>query len=134
MNGVKYDSNKPDYSLIPPAALNDAAKVLTFGAAKYDRDNWRKVEGGKDRYFAALQRHVWAVRSGEVNDEESGLSHYAHVIANAMFLYELYATDETQNDPLQTAREQLDATNHLREQPEVSSLWNADMFESWQST
>ena len=35
MTGIKYDSKKPDYSLIPPHALDDVAKVLTYGAQKY---------------------------------------------------------------------------------------------------
>ena len=88
--GLKYDDEKPDYSLVPPNALEDAVKVLTFGAKKYARDNWKDVDSGKERYFAAMMRHAWAVQKGEVNDPESGLSHWAHVIANAMFLYEIH--------------------------------------------
>jgi len=44
MNGVKYDSGKPDYTLLPLDALEQVVEVLTFGAAKYDRDNWKKVD------------------------------------------------------------------------------------------
>ena len=39
--GIKFDDNKPDYSLIPPNALEDVVKVLTIGAKKYDRHNWK---------------------------------------------------------------------------------------------
>ena len=56
--GVKYDKTKPDYSLVPPRALNDVVKVLTFGAAKYDRHNWKKLDNLEDRYFAAALRHL----------------------------------------------------------------------------
>jgi hypothetical protein len=86
--GVKFDSAKPDYSLIPPNALDDVAKVLTYGAKKYDRENWRKLDDLDNRYFAAAQRHIWAVKKGEPNDPETGISHLAHAIASLMFLVE----------------------------------------------
>ena len=38
---MKYDSGKPDLSLIPPESLVEIAHVMTFGAEKYDRDDWR---------------------------------------------------------------------------------------------
>ena len=62
MEGVKYDNKKPDYSLIPPNALESIAKVMTHGAQKYDRDNWKKLDSPVARYFAAAQRHLWAGR------------------------------------------------------------------------
>ena len=58
MNGVKYDGEKPDYSLIPPNTLDDVAKVLTFGAQKYDRHNWKKLDNLDNRDIAAAQRHM----------------------------------------------------------------------------
>ena len=32
MTGIKYDSAKPKMNLLPPKAILEAAKVLTFGA------------------------------------------------------------------------------------------------------
>lgn len=87
--GIKYDSEKPDYSLLPPLVLDEVVKVLTYGASKYSRENWRQLDDGKNRYFAAAQRHLWALRRGETHDEESGLSHAAHAICCMMFYYEL---------------------------------------------
>lgn len=87
--GIKYDSEKPDYSLLPPHALDELVKVLTMGKLKYSRENWRLLEDGENRYFAAAQRHLWALRKGETYDPESGLHHAAHAIACAMFLIEL---------------------------------------------
>jgi hypothetical protein len=88
MSGVKYDNNKPEYGLIPPYALEEVAKVLTFGAQKYDRDNWKKLDNLERRYFDAAQRHMWAIKRGEKNDPESSLHHAAHAIACMMFLLE----------------------------------------------
>lgn len=87
--GIKYDGSKPDYSLIPPYALEEFVKVLTFGKNKYARDNWKHLEDAHNRYFAAAQRHIWALKRGETHDPESGLHHAAHAIACLMFLYEL---------------------------------------------
>lgn len=86
--GMKFDQDKPEYGLLPPKALLETVKVLTFGAKKYARDNWRFVEEGERRYFDALQRHLWAWKAGEVLDKESGLPHLAHAMCCLMFLYE----------------------------------------------
>ena len=87
--GVKADGEKPDMSLIPPAALELTAAVLTYGARKYAPDNWKKVEGR--RYIAALLRHVCReMRDPGGVDEETGLPHVAHIGANAAILCGLY--------------------------------------------
>jgi hypothetical protein len=86
--GRKYDGDKLEYGLLPPFALEETVKVLTFGAQKYERDNWQKVPDSKRRYFDALQRHVWAWKQGEQFDEESGIHHLAHAMCCLMFLYE----------------------------------------------
>lgn len=87
--GIKYDSEKPDYSLIPPNALDETVKVLTYGAKKYAPDNWRKLDNALNRYFAAAQRHMWAIKRGEIHDPETNLHHAAHAIASLMFFIEL---------------------------------------------
>jgi hypothetical protein len=86
--GRKFDGGKLEYGLLPPHALEETVKVLTFGAQKYERDNWQKVPDSKRRYFDALQRHVWAWKSGEKLDPESGIHHLAHAMCCLMFLYE----------------------------------------------
>ena len=87
--GVKYDVGKPDYSLIPPFALEDTVKILTLGAQKYSADNWKLLENGRRRYFAAAMRHMWAAWRGERADHESGISHWAHAICCLMFILEM---------------------------------------------
>jgi Domain of unknown function (DUF5664) len=94
--GRKFDGNKLEYGLLPPLALEETVKVLTFGAQKYERDNWKRVPESKRRYFDALQRHVWAWKQGEQIDPESGLHHLAHAMCCLMFLYEhdiMYSVD-----------------------------------------
>lgn len=86
--GVKYDSNKLEYGLLPPLALENVVDVLTFGAQKYNRENWKNVTEAKRRYFDAAQRHLWAYKQGEIYDKESGKHHVLHAICNLMFLYE----------------------------------------------
>ena len=97
MEGIKYDSNKPDYSLIPPNALESIAKVMTHGAQKYDRHNWKKLDNPVNRYFAAAQRHLWAVIKGEDLDPESGEHHYAHALCCIMYLLEFYSLQNDKN-------------------------------------
>jgi Domain of unknown function (DUF5664) len=86
--GRKFDGGKLEYGLLPPNALEETVKVLTFGAQKYERNNWIHVDDGVRRYFDALQRHLWAWKKGEQLDPESGLHHLAHAMCCLMFLYE----------------------------------------------
>ncbi len=84
--GLKYDSGKLRFGLIPPIATTSLAEVLTFGAAKYAPNSWQTVPNGEERYLDALYRHLEAYRNGELTDPESGLSHLAHAITNVAFL------------------------------------------------
>ena len=87
--GRKFDDDKLEYGLLPPNALNDVVKVLSYGAKKYARDNWKYVPEGERRYFDAAQRHLWAYKRGELIDPETGISHIAHAICSLMFIAEL---------------------------------------------
>ena len=95
--GIKFDDNKPDYSLVPPNALDDVVKVLTIGAKKYARHNWKKLDNIDDRYFAAAQRHMWALMKDEELDPETGIHHAAHAICCMMFLLEFYYLQKSKN-------------------------------------
>jgi hypothetical protein len=95
--GRKFDGGKLQYGLLPPAALQATVEILTFGAEKYEPNNWKYVPDSKRRYFDAMQRHVWAWKSGEQNDPESGKHHLAHALCCLMFLYEhdtIYSVDD----------------------------------------
>ena len=86
---VKHDNDKLRYDLIPTEAMAALASVLTYGAKKYDANNWRQVDDPA-RYIAALHRHLEAWRGGENTDAESGLPHLHHALTNLAFLTTLY--------------------------------------------
>jgi hypothetical protein len=86
--GRKFDGGKLQYGLLPPLALKATVEILTFGAEKYEPDNWKYVPDSKRRYFDAMQRHLWAWKEGEQNDPETGKNHLAHAMCCLMFLYE----------------------------------------------
>ena len=88
-SGSKHDSGKPLMGAVPPNALLAVARVLTFGAEKYGRDNWRQVESAETRYLDAALRHINAYQRGESTDPESGESHLAHAVCSLMFMLEL---------------------------------------------
>lgn len=99
--GRKFDGGKLEYGLLPPYALKATVDVLTLGAQKYERDNWKKVPDSKRRYFDAMQRHIWAWKEGNILDPETGRHHLAHAMCCLMFLYEhdiLYSIDENFNN------------------------------------
>lgn len=95
--GLKFDQGKPRMELLPMAALQEVAKVLTFGAKKYDDNNWR---GGIDysRVYGALLRHLTAFVEGEEKDPETGLSHIAHLACNSLFLLTFILEDRKELD------------------------------------
>lgn len=84
--GRKNDKDKNRLDLIEPQFIEGVGEVLTFGANKYEPNNWQNVENAEDRYYAAALRHLMAWRKGETVDEESGLSHLKHAATNLMFL------------------------------------------------
>lgn len=87
--GMKFDGGKLDYTLVPWEGMDEVVKVLEFGAKKYARDNWKKVEHADTRYLAAAFRHLIQHNAGEVADKETGLSHLAHATCCMLFLLAL---------------------------------------------
>ena len=87
--GIKYDSEKPKMNLLPPKAIVEISKVLTFGAAKYDAENWRKLDDLQNRYTAGALRHIFAHMDGEQLDPETKLSHLAHAMCCLLFKLEI---------------------------------------------
>jgi len=85
---TKFDEGKRDWSLLPYDSVEEIVKVLEFGAKKYSRDNWKMGDGFKySRTFNAIMRHMTAVMfRGEDKDPETGLSHWAHVGCNVLFI------------------------------------------------
>lgn len=94
---MKQTEGKTRYDLLPATAMEELAKVYTFGAEKYDDDNWRKG-GPWRRNFSALMRHAWAWMRGETRDPESGLHHMAHAAFNCLALVEYSFTKKGKDD------------------------------------
>ena len=101
--GIKYDSEKPKMNLLPPKAIVEISKVLTFGAAKYDAENWRKLDDLQNRYTAGALRHIFAHMDGEELDPETNLSHLAHAMCCLLFKLEIELEERTkEKEPRET--------------------------------
>ncbi len=75
--GTKHDDGKNRLELIPVEFIEQVGLAFSFGAKKYDDNNWRN--GFKwTRVIAALLRHTYSWSKGQDKDPESGLSHLAH--------------------------------------------------------
>jgi hypothetical protein len=84
----RFSKDKIRHDLVAPWALNEIARVYTYGTQKYDDDNWWKGLKWKRDVFGCILRHIWKWFRGEVNDDESGLHHLAHAAWNCITLME----------------------------------------------
>lgn len=87
--GMKYDSGKPRFSLVPRKALMRTIDVLEAGAKKYSEHNWRKVDNAEQRYLDAAFRHFVDHMDGQYLDPETNLPSLAHALCCIMFALEL---------------------------------------------
>jgi len=105
--GIKHDKGKLPLHLVPAEAIEEVAKVLAFGADKYQDWNWAK--GFKwSRLYAASLRHLYAHMRGEDKDPETGLSHLAHCACNLLFLvyHEQHGVGEDDRHPRPAANKE----------------------------
>ena len=86
----KYDAGKPMWDLLQWDAVEELVKVLTFGAERYGAYSWKEVEGARDRYMAAMMRHIKAWYTGEEIDPDSGIHHLGHAGCCLLFLLQGY--------------------------------------------
>lgn len=96
--GRKFDENKPRWDLLPWEELEEVVKVLTNGSKKYEDNNWKYVKNAKERYFAALERHITAWRKGQQFDDEDNLHHLSHAQCCLFFLRWLDNQEEKNNN------------------------------------
>lgn len=84
---VRSALQKVRFDLLPWVPLVEVARVFTFGAHNYGDRNWE--EGFSwSRCIGSTLRHFVKWLLGEERDDESGLHHLAHSIANLLFLLE----------------------------------------------
>lgn len=93
---AKADAGKLRLSLVPPAAVEETAKVREYGCRKYPeggRDNWRNVT--IDRHFEAALRHIWKAANdyGKI-DPESGLMHVSHALCDLSFVVQMLVEEK----------------------------------------
>ena len=85
---IKHDTGKPMMSLVEPSFIRGLADVLTFGANKYEKNNWKLAdsEEGRDRIKDAMLRHIYKYLDGQEFDDETGFSHLYHAAFGLMAL------------------------------------------------
>ena len=112
---MKKDNGKPRWDLLPLQCIEGMVKVLTFGAAKYEDDGWKKLmvdDEGYQRVVASARRHQLAIErdgilaldlnaTGEIDEDHSGLPHIDHLQCCVMFIkyYQLYLAGELSHTP-----------------------------------
>jgi hypothetical protein len=84
---TKADQSKNRLELIEPEFIKGLGRIVSFGAAKYSAENWKKAEPEDiDRIKGALLRHIMDYLSGDNIDPETNESHLYHAACNLMFL------------------------------------------------
>lgn len=84
-SGARFNEGKADYSLLPLCTLEDEVRVWMHGQKKYAAFNWAKGMPWSVPLACAL-RHLSQWQQGKDLDDESGLPHLAHVMANIRML------------------------------------------------
>lgn len=90
--GYKQDSGKLDYNLLMrdlAPQVEQIVRVLHWGhhTKGYPRNGFRTLPDAEGRFMAATQRHLAAMaKDAMAEDEESGLPHAIHVIANQLMM------------------------------------------------
>ena len=75
---LRYNEGKTKLDLIPPFVIEELGKVLTFGAEKYDKNNYRKGMAWS-KVLDSLMRHLNSFRACEDFDLESVLLNLSHI-------------------------------------------------------
>lgn len=89
--GKRLNSGKAPLDLVPTSMLYAVARVMEYGAMKYEKDNWRRGMKWSVPYACAM-RHLLKWFEGEEFDDESGQSHLSHVLCNIAMLVEYAET------------------------------------------
>ena len=124
--GLRYNDNKPKWSLVDFTSLESMVRVLEYGAHKYsifedkngkqykgseitkeEAENLKEIYSGKDNWkngmpvskiMESLLRHAFAILDGESTDKESGEEHIGHLMCNAMFVSYMLKNKPELND------------------------------------
>ena len=80
-----YKDQKNRLELIPPCFTEGVGRVLTYGAVKYEPDNWMRGIQYR-RLIGGAKRHLLAIEQGEDKDPETGELHTYHLGCCIAFL------------------------------------------------
>jgi len=101
--GMRFDSGKLRFNLIPMDAKVELARVYTIGAIKYDDDNWLKGMSWKIMIDCA-ERHFALFQMGQTRDPDTGCHHLAQAAWNliGLLVYDLrgLGTDDRTKLPI----------------------------------
>lgn len=127
---LRYNEDKPELSYLPrsfPKMVEAVARVMQFGAAKYEDGNWQK--GGKPdkEYWDSLFRHLSYVWQGQDYDEDSACLHLGHAVWNLCALLELNYPDLPATDG--RFKERCDFWRAKKE--ELNTTMTGDEVQSW---
>lgn len=95
--GMRFNSGKTKYSLIPESWTRVLAEILTTGALKYEPHNWEKGLVWSE-ILDSLERHKHAWLRGETYDPETKSHHLGHVAWNALALMTMELREVGKND------------------------------------
>lgn len=90
--GAKGDAGKLRAGLVIgdfARALREVSKVGDMGSRKYTKSGWITVPDGVERYGDAFMRHWLSLKTGELVDPESSLSHLSHCAWNILAMLDL---------------------------------------------
>lgn len=95
--GKKFDGQKPDTSLVPPAAILEEAFVWTFGKKKYAAFNWHNGIM-YNRILAAIERHTQLLKAGITMDYETRRHHAAAIRCGCAMIIQFDLEGRTELD------------------------------------
>jgi len=90
----RFNQGKPELSYMMdfPNAMRGMARVMEYGAKKYDRNNWKKGGLTAESYMDSLLRHMMDWKEGKIKDDETGEDQLYHIVVNALMLAEMYGS------------------------------------------
>lgn len=88
---IKETLGKPRVELVSRALIENAASALEFGIKEGKPEKSYMKLGEYRPFLAAMMRHILKILDEEGIDEKSGLSHIAHIAANASIICEMNA-------------------------------------------
>ncbi len=82
--GMKYDTGKLDWSLLPWEVIETVVNRFTVGKDKYAKDSWKKLENGAERYESAMMRHFCEYKKGNIWDNDPKFKNHPSTHLQAM--------------------------------------------------